>query len=292
MNRTLSAAVLTAIFVLARQPLALAAPTTSVGYVSDAQNGRVLAVNLSTGASHVVGSFGSVVNIGGLAYDTLRKTLFGVSPSTDALYSINLATGAATIVGGFGVGGIVMQGAAYDPTSNQLFATASSSGELFTINPDTGQAQLVGSFSEAISGLAVNPLTGDLYGSPPAAFTDDAGLFLINKTTAALTLIGTTTIGYNGLAFDADGTLYGVQNTTDSIYRIDVATATRTLIGPLGVAGVNPLGFEIVAVPEPAGMLISLAAIFGAAAVVGRLRREKREAACARQSLRGPARRS
>jgi hypothetical protein len=258
MKRTFSAALLVAIVLVAQQPAASAAASSSLGYVTDAAQGRLLAVNLATGTSTVVGSFVSVANIGGVAYDTSRNTLFGVSPTTDSLYTLNRTTGAATLVGSLGIpSNLAMQGVAYDPFSNQLFATAADTGELFTINRDTGQAQLIGPTGRGISGLAVDPRTGNLYGSPPSLLGVNMGLYLIDKTTAARTPIGPDTIGYNGLAFDSDGTLYGVQNSTDSLYRINLLDGTPTLIGPLGVAGINPLGFEIVPVPEPASALLS-----------------------------------
>jgi hypothetical protein len=273
MKRILSAATLFALLLVVREPVAAAVTTSSIGYVTDTFGGRMLRVNLATGQAQSVGSFVNVTNIGGLAYDSSRHTLFGVSPMTDALYSINLATGEASFVGGFGVGNITMQGAAYDPVSQRLFATATNPAELFTINPDTGQAQLVGAMGQTISGLAVNPLTGDLYGSPASLLLDDKRLFLIDKSTAAITPIGNHTVGYNGLAFDADGTLYGVRNNSNNLYRIDLVDAASTLIGPLGVAGINSLGFEIIPVPEPSGALLVWAGMIGTASMCRGCRR-------------------
>jgi hypothetical protein len=227
------------------------------GYIADAMGARLLAIDLTTAQTQVVGPYANVDNIGGLAYHSARGILYGVSPSTDSLYSLNLNTGGAALIGSFSAS-LTMQGAAYDSTSDTLFACDTASDALYRINPDTGSAQLVGPTGIEISGLAVNPLTGALYGTPCPFCSGTSGLYAINKLTGATTLIGGSTTRFNGLAFDSDGTLYGVRNDTDSLYVINTVNGATTLIGAISISGTNALGFEIIPVPEPATLTVAL----------------------------------
>jgi hypothetical protein len=86
-------------------------------------------------------------------------------------------------------------------------------------------------------------------------------LFQINPNNGAATDLGRLVVGSNALFddldFTPDGVLYGVtsQITSDSLYRIDLPTATATLIG---VTGGNLV--SIASVPEP-GSLVLLALV-------------------------------
>lgn len=74
--------------------------------------------------------------------------------------------------------------------------------------------------------------------------SDDTGnLFSIDPSSGAvLAFIGQTAEVMFDIAFDPSGNLYGVDS-TDNLYRIDVSTATATLIGSLGVFA-NSLEFR------------------------------------------------
>jgi hypothetical protein len=234
---------------------------SGTGYITDTSASRLLSVNLTTGQTQVVGPLAAVANIGGLAYDSQRGVMYGVSPTTSSLYTINLGTGQATLVGPFGIGA-TMQGAAFDRFTNTIFASDTFNDRLYKINPDTGSAQLVGPTGVEISGLAVDPLTGILYGTPCPFCGGVAGLYRINTLNGQTTLVGgTANIRFNGLAFDGDGTLYGVRNDTDSLHVINKNTGISTLVGPLGLPEINALGFDIVPLPEPSTAALIVAGL-------------------------------
>src|SRR5476649_2876964 len=132
-----------------------------------------------------------------------------------------LATATALFAGGAGA---------------QLLFTATGSngvnGNLFIINPATAAATLVGPIlvgatPVSLTGLAVQPGTGVLYGSIANGSPNLANnLITINTATGAATVVGPFGIaqGTPDLAFNAAGTLFGWNRTTNSLVTINLAT--------------------------------------------------------------------
>lgn len=241
---------------------AFGALESSIGYVSDSSGAQLLTVDLATGQASVVGPFGIVTNVTGLAYDPGGDVMYGISAAEDALYTINMDTGAATLIGGFGLGdSLFMHGLTYDSKTNTLYSSASYQKTLYTIDVTTGIASAVASTSPtSISGLAMDPVEDILYGSPASLIGN--AVYTIDKTTGATTGLGTGTLAFNGLAFDPlTERLFGVRNEDDSLYWIDTVTGEGNLIGNLGIYDVNPLGFEIVPEPMSATLLLLGSAI-------------------------------
>ncbi len=105
---------------------------------------------------------------------------------------------------------------------------------LVEINPETCEIKEIfgdgGSFS-----LSMDPTTGKLYGSWCTG--SSGGLFLIDMETGDYEYIGDF-VNSNwiiGLAFDANGTLYGWDIFPDWLYSINLETGEATPIGPLGI---------------------------------------------------------
>ncbi|MFC2094696.1 T9SS type A sorting domain-containing protein [Bacteroidota bacterium] len=74
--------------------------------------------------------------------------------------------------------------------------------------------------------------TGILYFTDTSTFE----LYTVNVATGALTLVGSTTVGLNGITYDwSTGTFWAVDAT--SLYTIDVGTGATTLVGPFGLGG-------------------------------------------------------
>jgi hypothetical protein len=186
----------------------------------------------------------------------------GGSPQLSALYTINPATGAATLAWQFAGIHIYAGGLAYDAATDTLFATGALDSDtgttrLFTINRFTGAWTNFPGMSPTINlsqgGLAINPLTGILYASGGNGF-QSSGLFTINKTTGAATLVGqcgpsccsSPEFGFNvnGLGFRSDGTLFAngftlsgvpVNGASSLLFTVNIATGPATTVGTHGV---------------------------------------------------------
>lgn len=113
-------------------------------------------------------------------------------------------------------------------------AQDSSSSDLSTLNPSTGAVvTTIGPIGFGVTGLAVDPATGTLYGS-----TTSNELITINKTTGAGTVVGPLTFRIPDITFTADGTLYGFTKETGSLVTINKATGAVTNVGgPSGITG-------------------------------------------------------
>lgn len=124
-----------------------------------------------------------------------------------SVYRINAATGSSTLVGPSGVG--ALNSLALD-TSGTVYA-GSAGGNLYVIDKTTGVATLVANIGGDLRGLAISS-TDVLYaifdGGGGGTLTDS--LYKIDLKTFATQLIGDTgRAGFQGLAFDGGGTLYG-----------------------------------------------------------------------------------
>src|SRR5262245_33059555 len=97
-----------------------------------------------------------------------------------------------------------------------LYAANGSGGNLSSLailNQTNGAlSSIVGPIGFAVTGLAVHPGTGVLYGSTSTGDAQGGSLITINKTTGKGTLVGSFGLGgftLPDLTFTSDGTLYG-----------------------------------------------------------------------------------
>lgn len=129
---------------------------------------------------------------------------------------------------------------------------------LFNIDTNTGESTLIGSTGIAgLQGLAVNPLTGDVFATGGYDDASAAGLYQIDPTTGTASYIGGTG-NFVALDFSPDGVLYGVgalgntdDGVADDLYTIDLETGLATPVAILGAfccAGIafSPDGSQIV----------------------------------------------
>ena len=120
------------------------------------------------------------------------------------------------------------------------------------LNPATGGlVSTVGAIGFAVTGLAVHPVTGVLYGSTARQDANAPGnLITIDKTTGLGTVIGSFGVANHTMAdltFGPDGTLYGwAEPEADALHAIDVATGQATRVGQSSV-GANTFGSGIAA---------------------------------------------
>jgi hypothetical protein len=153
---------------------------------------------------------GSAISIGDLAYNRAIGTMFGITSNASGvaaggdIYTIDLGSGLATFVGSTIWGtsaGLAFDGAGtlyalgFDPN------VGGGTNMLFTL--DTSDAsetsRLTVSHNDFLyDGLAINPLTGEIY----ATEGQTGNVFAVNGTNGAMTFIGNPTNGkMSDLAF-------------------------------------------------------------------------------------------
>jgi hypothetical protein len=183
---------------------------------------RLFTFNVTTKAVQIIGPLGS------RSLDIARAPngdLF--AESAGSLVRIDPMSGAATNVGAMGFMDVNSLAFRSDGT---LFG-ATASGEFLQIDTTTGAATRIGSLGNGLGAwgdLAFAP-DGTLFGTTYFIDGSPSGIFLmrINPTTGQADNIGP--IGFSsvfGLAFTADGLLYGGDSDTGTILRIDPTTGT------------------------------------------------------------------
>jgi hypothetical protein len=121
-------------------------------------------------------------------------------------------------------------------------AGSSTTTNLILIDAGTGAVvREIGPIGFAVTGLAVDPLTGVMYGSTSNNSAQNPGsLIRIDTETGAGTLVGSYGLEDETAAditFTADGTLYGwIEPGADDLFVIDKATGVATLVGNSGLS--------------------------------------------------------
>lgn len=108
--------------------------------------------------------------------------------------------------------------------------------DLYSVNTTTGVTTSIGPIGFAVTGLAIDPISGTLYGSTSLQSPSNPNsIITIDRATGAGTLVGA--VGIPGeevadLTFDAAGTLYGwIEIYGDDLVTIDTATGAATVVG-------------------------------------------------------------
>ncbi len=127
--------------------------------------------------------------------------------------------------------------------TGQLLAADGAGGNLsnlYTLDPATGAVTSnIGPVGFGVTGLAVHPTTGTLYGVTGGDDPFNPGVLItINKTTGAGTLVGDLFGGsaVNDITFTSDGTLYGWSRNAGGLVTIDLTTGVATVVA-LGLGG-------------------------------------------------------
>src|SRR3954453_9009779 len=119
---------------------------------------------------------------------------------------------------------------------------------LYLLDPSSGAVlQNIGPIGFAVTGLAVDPSTGTLYGAtsrggrPPTAAPDPGSLITINKTTGAGTLVGDERPNDDEAAaditFTPDGALFGwLAPRPYDLVALDKPTGAATVVGESGLS--------------------------------------------------------
>ena len=127
-----------------------------------------------------------------------------------------------------------------DPTGTTLYAILFDGLNTYgTIDTGTGVFTSMGTLSgpaasDNISGLSVDPTTGDWYIS--ALGGGVATLYRGNIATGSFSAVGDIGFALNiDLAIDSQGNAYGMDIAVDELLSISLSTGAGTLIGPTGI---------------------------------------------------------
>ncbi|MFN8643290.1 MAG: thrombospondin type 3 repeat-containing protein [Candidatus Binatia bacterium] len=117
--------------------------------------------------------------------------------------------------------------------------TASNPPSLYRIDIVTGAGTQIGPMGiSSCTGLAFDPVSGDLYaaGDDPSTFL--ASLWRVDPSSGASTLVGPLGVGIPGnIAFRSDGTLYVYQTAPlERLGTVDLGTGAASLLPPSGAA--------------------------------------------------------
>lgn len=177
-------------------------------------------INPITGEVTTIG--GGIASLTGLAYDVTTGNTY-VMDINGVLYTIDLNTGATTTIGGSFASAI---GLACDQNGN-LFAISVGTDNLASIDKTTGAATAIGPLGVNINyaqDIAFDRDNNVLYGS---LYTTTGGLYTINTTTGAATLVATVADELTGFAIPY--TVLGAEITfavTDGANPVEGATVT------------------------------------------------------------------
>ena len=169
----------------------------------DANAGQLVTVNTTTGAASLVGAFGTTNPMQDLSFS--GTTLYGASTNggLPRLYTINTGTGVATLVGtNIGISGSGGNGLSFCPNTNLYFAGYGTDGDLYSVNKVSGAGSSLGTMTGGAAGHTIPALAcsdgGILYGIDNNSGA--AALISIDYNTLAITSIGSTISGADGLA--------------------------------------------------------------------------------------------
>lgn len=183
-----------------------------------------------------------------------QVTKYGTQSSVEGLYTIDMETGERTLVSksGFHLSEMTM-----DYTTGTVYGIASSAKNLATINLTTGETATVGAFSGSTETIYMLALACHKDGRLFGISTDD-NLWLIDKATAACTLVGSTGVNAaftQSMDFDRNsGVLYWANCGDYKLYTVDITTGKATLIGGVGENGDDSLsGIFVPYIDVPAG---------------------------------------
>lgn len=202
------------------------------------------------------------------AHATVANTLYSCNfAGASSLFRVNHNTGSATAVGPMGIQctDIAFRG-------HELYATTFTS--LYRVNPDTGNAAFVGNVGAGdVNALAVNPLTGRMYGAGSVA----GAFYEINPATG-----GGALIGFYGAGLSSAGDLAMLNNIMYAtvnragfpntwLVRVNLTTGAATLIGDMGrplVFGLSVRGGRLYATTNT-GAVVLVNKATGATSLIG-----------------------
>ncbi len=240
----------------------------------------LFSVDPATGAGTAIGTLSANVTSYGLAFR--NGLLFGFDPNTDRIRQINTTNAQVVSSIDIGVGNLMgegdltFRGDGIGYLASALNADFTPANDLFSFNIVNGTSTRIGTTRVGTTGTPLDALAFDITSGVLYALAQgDGGLYTVNQTTAALTLVGSLGVNqdspFAALTFAPDGTLFAAID--DRVYRVNKATGAATVLD----ATVLDTGFGSVSglaatVPEPTSMVLVLV---GLGTMAGRARRLK-----------------
>jgi outer membrane protein assembly factor BamB len=206
---------------------ALGAQADPIIYTTGNVGTDLLAVDVKTNETKVIGSFG-YPGSAPLAFGTDGK-LYTVTDSMrhenarSQLATVDPATGKTTLIGKPLDKTVRIMALGPGPDGG-LYASGVMENRLYRIDPQTGVFTEVGPFKGGrdVMDFAINPQDGAMYATTPTA------LYRLNPMSAELTEVtrySNLPPSVMGIVFDRDGTLYATNYGGESgLYQIDPAT--------------------------------------------------------------------
>jgi len=237
--------------------------TDQYNSATDIKRYDLYSINTSNGSRETIGTIGNfccINDMWGMESDLYATVEFfsedfgviKINPITASYTTVSLNSGAT---------GIPILHFAYD--GNTLYA-AGSSGGLSTVNTSDWSLTYIGNTSTGISSMTSN--NGTLYGLNYNYTTGTSTIYSINKSTAAITPVVSTS-GISKIEV-VNGIIYGV-GTDKNLYSIDINTSQKSLIGsPFGGGiDIDIAAAPMTVVPEP---ISSILFITGGTLLAGR----------------------
>jgi len=212
--------------------------SAQTGYVVDSDLDELYSVDLATGNLTFIGSTANngLGTPAGLAWRSDTNTMWTIDLAGGEVGTLSLTDATFTPLFQMGLSG--WQGISWD-AARGVFILCNQNDDTYTLDPVTGTPSLLGpTLFGLVTGMDFDP-AGNLWG------IDFGGeIVQIDPLTGAGTSMGATINSVQGLAIDDAGTWYATDTNNDSLYIIDPATGTDTLVG--GLSGLNFIkGFEI-----------------------------------------------
>lgn len=210
---------------LAAAEIVIGDALNDVLWIADPATGE-FTEHASVGTPHIVS----------LAYDPGTGVAYcsDTSEGVNQILQIDTETGATTLVVQVPDFWTVIHSTAVDPATGELYAIDQEHGDLYRVDVMAGELIFVGNIGVFwLVGADFDPVSGQLYVCV-GGLDSNGALYTVDTTTAEATFVANTH-RLMGLAFDDDGTLYGVNNAwypaDPGFYRIDQFTGAWEELG-------------------------------------------------------------
>ena len=208
--------------------------------------GNTLYLNKQTGTGTNIG-LSSYTDIQGLSINPVNKQLYGIRSDdiSSEIHKIDVITGNSFPVLSLDLPGIIT--IAFD-NSGALYG-ALGTGEIYSIDVINGSYNLISTSKIEILAMTFDPVTNELWGTIQSEFGKSKDkIYKIDVNTGDTTFVGQTgfNVTTNDLAFDENGTLYGIKGTGSQVcdlFTIDVSTGVGTIVGSTGLRALTGLAY-------------------------------------------------